>query len=129
MHKLVAALGRSEGTEILVEFRNVDLTVRTRSEEVLVQLKTFPTNYGRAGKPITNFVAGVADDLRKLAEKRPSTGIGLAAWMAYVVPEPIPPSWPGHLARIEAASTRTLRAERIPLWGKAFANLYVMESK
>ena len=80
-------------------------------------------------KPITNFIDGVIDDLTKLSNRRGGTGIGLAIWLAYVVPEPVPSTWPDHLARIKANAAKMLRAERIPLWEKAFGHLYIMESK
>lgn len=116
-------------TEILPEWQNIDLTIRSVSEKVLLQLKTFPTNYGRSGKPITNFIDGVAKDLAKLSEKRNSVAVGLAVWMAYPIPEPTPHTWPAHLAKVEAAAASIRRAERIPLWENTFARLYVMESK
>jgi len=43
---LVDALGSTDATEILPEAQNVDLTVRRASDQVLLELKTFPTNYG-----------------------------------------------------------------------------------
>ena len=115
-----------DGIEILPERQNTDLVIRSPSEEVLLEIKTFPTNYGRwGGKPITNSINGVVEDLCKLSRKRGSR-IGLSAWMAYVIPDPIPTSWPRHLANVEAAAATTLRAERLPLWDNAFANLYIM---
>ncbi|MDA2924506.1 hypothetical protein MYX65_07595 [Acidobacteria bacterium AH-259-L09] len=116
-------------TKLLSEADNVDLTVQSASEKVLIELKTFPTNYQRGGgKPITNFVAGVVKDLNELSEKR-GNHTGVVVWMAYIIPEPVPPTWPNHLAKIEAAAKRMIREERIPLWENAFANLYIMESK
>src|SRR5207245_5656086 len=52
---LVDALGSTDATEILPEAQNVDLTVRRASDQVLIELKTFPTNYGGGCKPNTNF--------------------------------------------------------------------------
>jgi len=129
LHSLYEALGSFSEIEIIPEARNVDLTVQTRTERLLLELKTFPTNYGRTGKPVTNFVEGVVRDLEKLARLRGSSDIGLAVWMAYVIPEPVPATWAGHLAKIEAAAAKTRRSERIVLWENAFANLYIMESK
>ena len=127
LEALSVSLGSSD-TEILVEADNVDLTVQSASEKVLIELKTFPTNYQRGGgKPITNFIAGVVKDLNELSEKR-ENNTGVVVWMAYIIPEPIPPTWPSHLAKIEAAAKRMIREERIPLWENAFANLYIMES-
>ena len=114
---------------IVPEADNVVLTVQTETEQVLLELKTFPTNYGRGGKPITNFVQGVIEDLVKLKSRTGPTVGGLSIWMAYPIPEPIPPTWQGHLNKIKAVSAQTLRTERIPLWESAFANLYVMRCK
>lgn len=126
--ELLKALFDLSDIEILVEVDNVDLTIQSASEKVLIELKTFPTNYQRGGgKPITNFIAGVVGDLNKLSEKR-GNSTGLVVWMAYIIPEPIPPTWPNHLAKIEAAAKQMIREERIPLWDHAFANLYIMES-
>ncbi len=128
LHRLVGLLSEISEMEILVEAQNIDLTVRTPSEQVLLELKTFPTNYGRGGgKPITNSINGVVNDLVKLSSKR-AGGTGLAVWLAYVVPEPVPPTWPAHVKKVQAAASRTRRTERIPLWENAFANLYVVES-
>jgi len=129
LHALDEALTTSSEVEVLPEAKNIDLTVRTRTEQVLLELKTFPTNYGRSGKPITNFIDGVLGDLRKLARLRGSTGIGLAIWMAYVIPDPVPTPWAGHVAKIQAVAAGTRRDERIPLWENAFANLYIMNSR
>jgi len=73
-----------------------DIAVRRGSQEVLIELKTFPTNYGGIGKPITNFIASVVRDLEKLCARRGSA-TGLVAWLAYPIPAPIPPSWSQHL--------------------------------
>lgn len=130
LHKLAVSIASTDDVEILPEAENIDITIRRDAERVLLELKTFPTNYERGGgKPITNFIDGVIEDLAKLTSKRGPSDKGLAVWLAYTAPEPVPPAWPGHLRKVEAAAVATLRAERIPLWGNAFANLYVMESK
>ena len=109
--------------------RKVDLAIQSRGETVLLELKTFPTNYGAGGKPITNFIDSVIADLEKLSEER-GGGTGLAAWLAYPIPEPPPSQWSDHLARVEAHARATLRSERISLFGSnEFAHLTVMESK
>ena len=129
LRAFTATLLSSDNAEILPEHQNVDLTIRTASEEVLLELKTFPTNYGRPGKPITNFIGSVVSDLKKLSIRRTSSTIGLAVWMAYPVPDPLPATWPNHVAKVEAAAARTRRGVRIPLLSeKQFANLYIMES-
>jgi hypothetical protein len=129
LRSLVEGFSTATGTDVRPERANVDLTVQSPSERVLIELKTFPTNYGRGGKPITNFVDGIIDDLTKLSRKR-GEGIGLSVWMAYVIPDPTPPSWSSHLGKIQAVAARTRRVERIPLWDeKSLAHLYVMESR
>jgi len=127
LHSLAEIIERPD--DIGPEEENVDLTVRRESEKVLIELKTFPTNYGRAGKPITNFIDSVIDDLRKLSAKRLPGQTGLAVWMAYPIPQDTPSQWTSHVARIEAHAKRTKQVVRIPLWGEQCANLYVMEGK
>ena len=119
----------SENVEIAPEAANIDLIVRAGAQQVLLELKTFPTNSGRGGKPITNFIQGVVDDLHKLARVRAEADIGLAICLAYIIPDPIPASWPNHIGKIQAAAANTRAEERIPLWEGAFAHLYVMQSK
>ena len=54
--------------------------VKTDAQTVRIDLKTFPTNYGLSGKPITNFIAGVILDLSERgAQNRPSDKAGLKA--------------------------------------------------
>jgi hypothetical protein len=52
-------------------------------EGVLIELKTFPANYGAPGKPITNFVDGVIEDLHKLTGGCDELTVGIAVWIAY----------------------------------------------
>jgi hypothetical protein len=80
--ELSHALDRLPGVWVTPEADNVDLTVRPGDELVLCELKTFPTNYGGAGKPITNFIAGAVRDLEKLASRTNERTQGLAIWMA-----------------------------------------------
>lgn len=70
LHELYAA---SNYIEIAPEKQNIDLT---KSRHLLLELKTFPTNYGRTGEPIANVIDGVLGELRKLAEGRGAAGIG-----------------------------------------------------
>ncbi len=68
--ELTARLLKSDQTAVLPELNRVDLTVTTPTGNCLIELKTFPTNYGGAGKPITNFIASVVRDLEKLSRMR-----------------------------------------------------------
>jgi len=99
---------------------------RRNDELVLCELKTLPANYGRAGKPITNFIAGVVADLEKLASRTDERTRGLAIWMAYYISEPVPPQWPEHLVKVRRAAAEQLHVEKIRLDGPRFAHLYVM---
>ena len=121
--ELSHALGSLPGVAVAAELDNVDLTVRRGDELVLCELKTFPTNYGRGGKPITNFISGVVSDLEKLALRTNEKTRGLAIWMAYYIPEPVPPQWPDHLAKVRHAAAEQLRVEKIRLDGPRFAHL------
>lgn len=130
IHRLSDPAAPFGSVDIIAEKNHVDLTFETASERVLLELKTFPTNYGRGGgKPVTNFIKSVIDDLNKLTAERGPSDCGLVAWLAYVVPDPEPAQWANHLDRVEAAARRTQLAIRIPLWKQAFANLYIMESR
>lgn len=118
-----------EDIEIKPEFRNTDIVINTPDSDLLIELKTFPTNYGSGGKPITNFIAGVAADLDKLANNRTERSQGLCIWLAYAIPVPEPTAWSVYLQRIEPKTARTVKFEQIVLWDKYFAYLYVMQSK
>jgi len=124
--ELSHALDRLPGVVVTPEAHNVDLTIRRGNDVVLCELKTFPTNYGRAGKPITNFIASVVRDLEKLASRTDERTQGLSIWMAYYIPEPVPPQWPAHLAKVKRAAAEQLHVEKIRLDGPRFAHLYVM---
>lgn len=85
------ALDGRSGLAVMPEVGNVDLTVRRGDEPVLCELKTFPTDCGRAGKP-----------------------------------EPVPPQWPGHLAKVRRAAAEQLHVTKIRLDGPRLAHLDVM---
>jgi len=127
--ELLHALGALPGVVVAVEVDNVDLSVRRADEAVLCELKTFPTNYGRAGKPITNFIAGVVRDLETLGARTDERTRGLSIWMAYYIPEPVPPQWQEHLAKVRRAAAEQLKVERIRLDDQRFAHLYAMLSR
>jgi hypothetical protein len=101
-----------------------DIAINRGDERVLVELKTFPTNYGGAGKPITNFIDSVVADLQKLRVRRGSA-TGLVAWLAYPIPDGAS-SWAGHLERVKQAAATTCHCQRCEL-PSGFAHFYVME--
>ena len=124
-------LQREEDVEIFPEYgkRRIDLAVMSPEEQILLELKTFPTNYGQGGKAITDSINGVIDDLKRVSEEK-GQGTGLVAWLAYPIPNPTPKPWPNHLTKIETPALRTLRTEQLDLFmPNEYANLYVMESK
>jgi hypothetical protein len=121
--------GHSETNGVLSESDHFDLVVKSDGQTARIELKTFPTNYGRSGKPIANFIDGVIRDLSKLCAHSGPTSIGLVVWMAYPIPEPLPKHWPEHLSKVQAASASTLRSERIPIWEGNFAHLYIMRCR
>ena len=96
---MVAEFSELSGVTVMPEHSHVDIVLAAAAGTAYLELKTFPTNYGRAGKPITNFIDGVIGDIRKLREVSPP-GFGYVAWLAYPVPFPWPAQWQRHLARI-----------------------------
>lgn len=122
------------GASMPTQFRGsrgqrADLAVHApESGTVLVQLKTFPTNYGSGGKPITNFIKGVGADLQMLAKTRKPDDLGLALWMAYPIPEG-QRQWETHLEKVSADSVRLRYSEAFELGSAGMARLYVMESR
>lgn len=110
--------------------QSVDIVVEAgQKRRVLLELKTFPTNYGRSGKPITNFVEGVGRDLVKLAHMRGNGDKGLVAWMAYPVPDSRIGLWKTHVEKVESHASATRCREKVHLWKDVFAHLYVMETR
>ncbi len=129
LKSLWESFGNSETSEILPESDHFDLVVKSESQTVRIELKTFPTNYGRSGKPITNFIDGVVSDLSKLCAQSGPTSAGLVVWLAYPIPEPLPKYWPEHLLKVQIASATTFRSEKIALWENQFAHLYIMRCR
>jgi len=71
----------------------------------------------------------VIHDLSKLSAQNGPSDAGLAAWLAYPIPDPLPKHWPEHLSKVQAASAGTLCSEKIALWENTFAHLYIMRSR
>lgn len=130
--ELLHALGRhfsNEPIQVQPEEDYVDLTLAGPDARCLVELKTFPTNYGGGGKPITNFIDGVVADLEKLAEKIGNGGRGLAVWLAYPLPSPEPHPWNSHVGKVQSAAASTLLDRRLEVRNGDGVGLYVMESE
>lgn len=118
------------GIEVIPELDRVDLTIRLPTYRLLIELKTFPTNYpGASGKPITQFVNSVVSDLRKLASRRRDLDVGLAIWLAYPIPEPEPAAWKRHIEKISAEAARVVLSQHVEVGFDIHAGLYVMESR
>jgi hypothetical protein len=127
LHAFTLKVGAADGVEIVPEQQRVDLVVSHPGGKVLLELKTFPCNYGRSGKPITNFIGGVVRDLEKLSRLRSANVMCLVVWIAYAIPDKIPATWPRHLGGAQRAASVTHCAEVIPLWPGQCAHLYIME--
>lgn len=113
------------------ELNHVDIVLDAQGQRVYLELKAFPTNYKRGGgpKPITDYIDSICEDLDSLSRNRKQDEIGVAIWMAYIIPSPEPYQWPGHVAKVEAHAAETVLVERIPLWqDDFFAHLYISRS-
>lgn len=118
-----------KSTEVALERETIDLVVSDLEQCYLIELKTVPCNYGISGKNITQSIASVRDDLQKLQKLCTPNVTGLAAWLAYPVPEQTPPSWSMHLSRVEQVASRTLLSAKVPLWAEYKAHLYIMQAQ
>ncbi len=127
LHALTLRFNDREDVELLPEKQHIDLVISDRQEKILIELKTFPCNYGASGKPITNFIGGVIRDLEKLCPLRAKGTKCLAVWVAYAIPDTIPASWPRHLARVRGVASVTHCVDVIPLWPGQNAHLHIME--
>jgi hypothetical protein len=116
-----------DDVEILPEKQHIDLVLLDRQEKILIELKTFPSNYGASGKPITNFIGGLIQDLEKLCPLGVKGTKCLAVWIAYPIPDTIPASWPRHLSRVRGVASVTHCVDVIPLWPGQNAHLHIME--
>jgi len=114
---------------VACEANRVDLSVSLPDENVLIELKTFPTNYGAPGKPITNFLDSVIADLQKLTARCDEHTVGIAVWLAYPIPTPEPSAWATHVQRVDAQAGAMLRGEKNALWKNKAAHLYIMQCR
>ncbi len=90
-----------------------DLTIFSDDQpDVLVELRTFPTNYGRPGKPITEHLGGVIRELEILRRTKPGGGVPLVLWVAYPVPVG-ELNWNEHVAKVVKASNKTIEVARV----------------
>jgi len=119
----------SDTHTVAYEANRVDLSISTPDKNILIELKTFPTNYGAYGKSITNSIDGVITDLQKLAARCDQRTVGIVVWLAYPIPKPEPLLWADHVHRVNAHASATLRINKISLWENQYAHLYIMESR
>jgi hypothetical protein len=127
LHAFASKFGDADGVEIVPEQQHVDLVVSHPQGKLLLELKTFPCNYGRSGKPITNFIGGVVRDLEKLSRLRSANIVCLVVWIAYTIPDKVPATWPQHLRRVQRAASVTHCVDVIPLRPGQNAHLHIME--
>jgi hypothetical protein len=127
--EIVQALSELPDVTVVEGREYIDLTVTRGAEQVLCQVKAFPTNYKSFGQPITEFIQSVVYDLGGLALHTDESVSGLSIWMAYYIPEPPPPQWARHVEKVEAAAARLIKLHRLRLEGNDFAYLYIMQSR
>jgi hypothetical protein len=90
-------------------------------QPVSLFVRAFPTNYGRAGTPITQHIQGVLDALR-VPGGEPARFV---AWLAYPIPDPVPDRWLEHLAKVRRASARTERVSKLVVGPAGHAHAYL----
>jgi hypothetical protein len=124
--ELLAHFNDLPGTTARPEQGNIDLTIVFPTQTVLLELKTFPTNYGGTGKPITNFIQGVVTDLQKLRRKVAPSEAGYVLWLAYPIPDPVPLQWlDKHHPRVIAASASTTLLTTVALERNLTVHVYL----
>lgn len=128
--ELLHALSARDKITLLPEKDNIDVVVcrDNPNECCLIELKTFPTNYGGAGKPITNFINSVIRDVKKLKAKQKTAEAGLVVWVAYPIPEGKCEQWDCHLAKVNKEAGPPICHQKVDLGGCCYAHMYVHQA-
>lgn len=134
---LAKELSRRPGIELTVEtpvaahgrVKRVDLVVSTGSIRRLVELKAMPTNYGLAGKNITQSRDALRSDLRALGERLNEHTDACLVWLAYPIPSERDGDWQAnHLRHVNRDAESTRRIARINV-GQADVHAYISEAR
>ena len=106
----------------------VDLVLAAGEVRLLAELKTILTNYGQAGKNITQSRDAIRADLRSLGLRLDEHTWGVALWLAYAVTPERDDLWRvKHLRPIERDSLNTRRIAKINV-GQAYVYAYLSEA-
>lgn len=132
--KLADSLGRVPGVtvrpevSIRVDGRNkfIDLVLTRDHARLLLEVKSFPTNYGLAGKPITQFRDGVISDLVEVGRRLDDRTLGFVLWLAYPIPDDRDSDWRiTHFNPINRVSAGTDQVVPPVNLGQAYAHVYL----
>jgi len=126
--ELLRSFSTLDGVMLHPELGNVDIVLKRKEETAFIELKTFPTNYGGGGKPITNFINSVIVDLEKLEKKRADHSGAFVILAAYPIPIKKEQEWEKKMGAIYSTALTTLFAKKIQI-GDTFAHIYFLQAK
>lgn len=128
--ELLNALSDEGQLTLFPEKGNVDIVVYkgNSKESCLVELKTFPTNYGGSGKPITNFIKSVIKDIDKLKAKHETAETGMVVWVAYPIPQDNSIWNDSHYSKVYEQAGEPISSKMIKLGNNCHAHLYIHQA-
>ncbi len=130
MHYLLRGEVNGKRIQVSYEDKLIDLVAGLhRPDEVLIELKTVPTNYGLSGAAITNSINSIIKDLDDLHTERRPNQKGLMMWLAYPIPCSEPNQWKKHLARVIRSAHSCISFRRYWIGDNQFVYSYIMKSK
>jgi len=107
----------------------VDVVITRHQERLLVELKVFVTNYGRAGRPVTNQRDAIRLDLMALSQRLDEHTDTCVVWLAYPIPSEREAEWTvNHLRPIQRFSGGTVLLGAPINIGQAYARAYLSEA-
>jgi hypothetical protein len=107
----------------------VDVVITDGEVRLLVELKVFVTNYGHAGRPVTNQRNAIRLDLLALGERMDQHTDGCVLWLAYPIPSDREGDWRvNHLRLIERASKATVLVGAPINVGQGYVRVYLIEA-
>jgi hypothetical protein len=107
----------------------IDVAISAGGLQHLIELKAMPTNYGLAGRPITQTRDALRSDLRALGERLDEHTDGYLVWLAYPIPVDRESDWRvNHLRLINRDAANTRLIARINV-GQAYVHSYISEAR
>ncbi len=107
----------------------VDVVITRHQERLLVELKVFVTNYGRAGRPVTDQRDAIRLDLMALSQRLDEHTDTCVVWLAYPIPSEREAEWTvNHLRPIQRFSGGTVLLGAPINIGQAYARAYLSEA-